>query len=96
MRSLILATTIIAVRSVGHPVDPCLQLCKITPTCVNEQHEHGSYCKIDHHPAKCFGLLVMQQTPQELCFEPTDPKACNDKIYPPFSCEDYAKQVRPH
>lgn len=88
----------------GHHWDPhayCRHLCRETKECREDPHAHGSYCKLDHHPATCFGLYEKRRhhgdaKPEgeegltyprhiKFCFEPNS-RHCNDAELHPVLC----------
>ena len=49
----------------------CALLCSITPSCIGDPNNHGSFCKLDTNV--CFGLYWTNSSKSEACFQPNDP-----------------------
>jgi len=64
--------------------DVCQDHCVNTPTCLNEEHQHGSYCKSWQNPPVCFGLYWIDSSRTQMCFEPAEDGACGEAI--PVEC----------
>ena len=64
--------------------DICQEHCVNTPSCINEEHEHGSYCKSWQDPSVCFGLYWTDETKTTMCFEPSEDGACSENT--PVTC----------
>ena len=41
----------------------CQRLCQLTPSCRNDTHAHGSYCKLWQSVPVCFGLYRLPHYP---------------------------------
>jgi hypothetical protein len=63
--------------------DHCQAICDATPTCKNDPHAHGSYCKSWQQYPVCFGLYFTDSTRTTTCFQPNDP-SCPETF--PVNC----------
>lgn len=64
--------------------DICQDHCNNTPSCLNEEHEHGSYCKTWQPENVCFGLYWTDESRTTMCFEPAEGSSCSESI--PVTC----------
>lgn len=64
--------------------DICQEHCVNTPTCISEEHEHGSYCKSWQDPPVCFGLYWTDDSQTAMCFEPSEDGSCPESL--PVTC----------
>ena len=87
-KSLLISLIGVAAADHFNPHAFCQKLCYETKECREDPHAHGSYCKIDHHPATCFGLYEKKHHHHheyKFCFEPNS-RHCNDAELKPVLC----------
>ena len=80
VKQVFLVSAMVIRKSMGQGTDVCQEHCVNTASCLNEEHEHGSYCKSWQNPPVCFGLYWTDESQTTMCFEPSEDGACGEAI----------------